>query len=974
MTDAPVKPAAAPGEDAAPAVPAGDRTPPYKHLYLVDGSGYIFRAFFAIPPRFTSGGMHTNAVFGFTNMVIKLLRESDADGIAVIFDHSAETFRNAIYADYKANREEPPEELRPQFAAIREATRAFGLPCLEQQGYEADDLIATYARQAAARGIRVTVVSSDKDLMQLVGDGIDMLDPIKDRTIGREQVIEKFGVPPEKVIDVQALAGDSTDNVPGVPGIGVKTAAQLIEEYGSLEALLERAGEIKQPKRREKLIENAELARISKRLVTLDVAVPVEADLADFGLKEPDPEELRGFLEKYEFRSILNRLADKLAPGGGPGGEGLVPDAKEVGKGRPAPDLDPAAAKAASPDPHDRPLGAAEYACVTTLEALERWVARAQETGLVAVDTETDGLDSLACGLVGVSLCVAPGEACYIPLAHVSPDGGDGESLDFQGGQAPEQIAREPALALLKELLADPTVLKIGHNLKYDIEVLHRCGLTVHPFDDTMLLSYVLEGGLHGHGMDELCRLHLDHTAISFKDVCGSGKAQITFDKVPLDRATAYAAEDADVTFRLHRLFKPQLVAEKVTAVYETMERPLLPVLARMEEIGIAVDPRQLKRLSNDFAQRMAELEGEIHKLAGRPFNIGSPKQLGEILFDEMGLGGGKKGKTGAYATGADILEALAAQGHDLPARVLDWRQVAKLKSTYTDALQQQIAGDGRVHTSFGQAVASTGRLSSTEPNLQNIPVRTEEGRKIRHAFVAEPGHKLLSVDYSQIELRLTAHIAGVDALRQAFAEGQDIHAITASQVFGVPLESMDGATRRRAKAINFGIIYGISPFGLAQNLGIEQGEARAYIDAYFARFPEIRGYMERTKAEAREKGSVRTLFGRRIHLPTIRDKNPARRSFGERAAINAPIQGTAADIIKRAMIRVPPALEAAGLDARMLLQVHDELLFEVPEAQVEETAALVKATMEAACSPILELTVPLVADVGVGETWDEAH
>ncbi|WP_119167251.1 DNA polymerase I [Algihabitans albus] len=948
--------------------PANDPTkdsaagaPPYKHLYLIDGSGYIFRAFFAIPPRMTSHGVHTNAVFGFTNMLIKLLRDTDADGLAVIFDHSGESFRNEIYPDYKANRDEPPEELVPQFAAIREATRAFGLPCLEQKGYEADDLIATYARLAAERGLRVTIVSSDKDLMQLVGEGVDMLDPMKDKAIGRAEVIEKFGVPPEKVIDVQALAGDSTDNVPGVPGIGIKTAAQLVEDYGSLETLLERAEEIKQPKRREKLIENAELARVSKRLVTLEQQVPVAADLVDFGLSEPDPETLRDFLERYEFRSILNRLADKLVPNGG---EGVVPDAKEVGA-TPNP-------QAAAP-PAERPPGSG-YETLQTSAALRDWVARATEAGRVAVDTETDSLDSLRARLVGVSLAIAPGEACYIPLSHKG-DSGDGESLDFEAGAAPEQIPLEEALDLLRPLLADPAVLKIGQNLKYDLEVLHRYDLKVTPLDDTMLLSYVLEGGLHGHGMDELSKLHLDHTPIPFKEVCGSGKSQITFDRVPLERATDYAAEDADVTYRLHALFRPRLVTDKLATVYETLERPLVPVLVAMEEAGIKVDTAQLKRLSNDFATRMGELETEIHSLAGRSFNIGSPKQLGEILFDELGLPGGKKGKTGAYATGADILEQLAAQGHDLPARMLDWRQIAKLKSTYTDALQTQINPDtGRVHTSFGQAIASTGRLSSTDPNLQNIPIRTEEGRKIRRAFVAEPGHKLLSVDYSQIELRLTAHIAGVDALREAFAAGHDIHAMTASQVFGVPLEEMDPATRRRAKAINFGIIYGISAFGLAQNLSIPQGEARAYIGAYFARYPEIQDYMERTKAEAKQRGWVTTLFGRRIHLPTIHDKNPARRSFGERAAINAPIQGSAADIIKRAMIRIAPAIETAKLEARMLLQVHDELLFEVPEAQIEDTATLVKQVMEGACAPALELSVPLVADVGLGETWDEAH
>ena len=919
----------------------------HHHLYLIDGSGYIFRAFFALPPMTRPDGTPVNAVYGFTNMLIKLLADTESDGVAVIFDTARKTFRNDIYPDYKANRPPPPEELIPQFDLIREATRAFNVPCIELAGYEADDLIATYARLARERGQEVTVVSSDKDLMQLVGEGVAMFDPVKNRTIGLEQVVERFGVPPEKVIDVQSLAGDSTDNVPGVPGIGVKTAAQLIIEYGDLDTLLERAGEIKQPKRRQNLTEFAEQARVSRRLVTLDQNAPIEVPLDELKLREPEPETVRAFLEENGFRTVLARLGEML-------GEAATA---------------PGDAPAPAPDP-----GEADYELVQDLDALEAWIVAATEQGMVAVDTETTSLDALSADLVGVSLALAPGKACYVPLGHGAPkaDGG----LDFEGAaDAPPQIPLQAALAALKPLLEDPGVLKIGQNIKYDELVLSRHGIAITPIDDTMLLSYVLDGGLHGHGMDELARLHLGIETIKFKDVAGSGKAQITFDQVPLDKALDYAAEDADVTLRLHQVLKPRLVAERLTTVYETLERPLVPVLTDMERTGIKVDRDELRRLSNDFASRIDALGTEIHGLAGREFTIGSPKQLGEILFDELGLPGGKRTKSGAHATGADILEGLAAQGHDLPARVLDWRQLSKLKSTYTDALQEQINPEtGRVHTSFSQAVASTGRLASSDPNLQNIPIRTEEGRKIRFAFVAEDGCTLLSVDYSQIELRLTAHIAEVESLRQAFLDGQDIHAITASQVFGVPVEGMDPMIRRQAKAINFGIIYGISAFGLANNLGIRQGEAKAYIEAYFERYPGIRDYMEKAKEFCREHGFVETLFGRRVHMPAIKDKNPARRSFTERAAINAPIQGTAADIIKRAMIRMAPALEAAGLGARMLLQVHDELLFEVPDAELDETTQVVKQVMETACDPVLELSVPLVAEAGHGKNWGAAH
>jgi len=923
---------------------------PYDHLFVIDGSGYIFRAYFALKTPMTArDGTPVGAVFGFTNMLLKFLRDNEADGLVVVFDAGKRTFRNDIYADYKANRPEPPEDLIPQFAIVREAAEACGLPIIELENYEADDIIATLARQARAAGVRVTIVSSDKDLMQLVGEGVDMLDPIRNKPIGPEEVAEKFGVAPDRVVDVQALAGDSVDNVPGVPGIGVKTAAELIREYGDLETLLARAGEIKQPKRRERLQEFAEQARISRRLVELDPAVPLPNGLESWTKPEPDPERLRAFLETYEFRSILARL-----------GEQLGTPAKDAAGGE----------KAAPPEP-----GAATYRLIQDMAALEAEIAAAYEAGVVAVDTETTSLDPQAAELVGLSLSVAEGDGCYIPVGHRAPSGGEG-GLDFDRAEPPQQLDRDQVLAKLKPLLADAAVLKVGQNLKYDMAVLARHGVEVAPFDDTMLLSYVLEGGLHGHGMDELSRLHLGHTPIAYKEVAGSGRNQVTFDRVPLDKACDYAAEDADVTFRLWRALKPRLPQARVTTVYETLERPLVPVLLAMERTGIKVDRDRLRRLSNDFAQRIEALEGEIHKLAGRPFTIGSPKQLGEILFEEMSLdGGGRKGKSGAYSTGADVLEMLAAQGHELPRKVLDWRQLAKLKSTYTDALQQQIdAGTGRVHTSYSQAVASTGRLSSNDPNLQNIPIRTEEGRKIREAFVAEAGCKLLSVDYSQIELRLTAHIAEVAALREAFEQGHDIHAMTASQVFGVPLEQMDGATRRRAKAINFGIIYGISPFGLAQNLGIPQGEARAYIQAYFERYPGIRDYMESMKTLGRERGWVETLFGRKVHLPALQDKNPARRAFGERAAINAPIQGTAADIIKRAMIRVPPALTEAGLSAKLLLQVHDELLFEVAEAELEETTAVVKAVMEGACAPAVELSVPLIAEAGIGDTWAAAH
>ena len=917
--------------------PAGKRG---EHVILIDASGFIFRAFYALPPMTRGDGTPVNAVYGFANMLMKLLAEVSADRIAVIFDASGRSFRNDLYDQYKANRPPPPDELVPQFPLVREAARAFNLACIEREGFEADDIIATYARLARAAGAEVTILSSDKDLMQLVGEGVTMYDDLKGRSIGVAEVREKFGVGPERVVDVQALAGDSTDNVPGVPGVGVKTAAELINRFGDLDAVLAHAGEITQPKRRQNLIEHADLARLSRELVRLRDDVPLDGGLDELAVRPPEIETLAGFLRAQDFRSIVTRVEKWLGAGAG---------GAEEPRGAEEPPAEPV------------------YELVQERAALERWLALAARAGVVAVDTETTSLDAMRARLVGVSLSVEPGRACYVPLGHGAA--GDGElALD---GARPRQIALDEALGLLKPMLEDPAVLKVGHNIKYDMEVLAGYGIEVAPVDDTMLLSYVLEGGLHGHGLDELARLHLGVEPITFKQVAGTGKDQVTFDKVPLEAARDYAAEDADLTGRLHRALKPRLVTERMAALYETIERPLIPVLVEMERAGVKLDRAALARLSRDFAGRIAKLEDEIHKLAGHAFTIGSHKQLGEVLFDEMGLARGRKGKSGAYSTDASVLETMAAQGHELPARVLDWRHLDKLKSTYSDTLIERINPEtGRVHTSYHMAGASTGRLASSDPNLQNIPIRTEDGRKIRRAFIAEPDHKLLSADYSQIELRLAAHIADVEPLKQAFRDGIDIHAMTASQVFGVAVEGMDPMLRRRAKAINFGIIYGISPFGLGRQLGVPQGEARAYIEAYFERYPGIRDYMERTKAFCRKHGFVTTLYGRRCHMPGINDKNPARRGFMERAAINAPLQGTAADIIKRAMIRMPAALAEQGLGARMLPQVHDELVFEAPEDEVEETAAVARRVMEG----VAHLSVRLVVDTAAGPTWADAH
>lgn len=938
------------------------------HLHLIDGSAYIFRAYHALPPLTRkSDGLPIGAVSGFCNILFRYLEGNkgpDAPNgapthVAVIFDHSSETFRNAIYPLYKANRPELPEDLRPQFPLTRDATRAFNIACIETEGYEADDIIATLASRAIEAGGDVTIISSDKDLMQLVGPGVMMFDPMKTRAIGPDEVFEKFGVAPNRVVDVQALSGDSVDNVPGAPGIGIKTAALLIQEYGDLETLLARAGEIKQPKRREALIENAELIRISKQLVQLKADTPLDITLDDLEVRPPEPDTIMDFLTRMEFRTLTRRVADslKISP----------PAPLPEGKGT---DVNHAEA----PTPDRLPFDHAAYQSVITEDVLHAWIAKIRDHGTVAVDTETTSLDEMRAELVGISLSVTAGQAAYIPLTHRS-----GTDDLFGTSQLAEgQLPIDTVLAALKPVLEDPSILKIGQNMKYDFKIFARHGILITPFDDTMLMSSALHAGLNSHGMDALSETHLGHVPIPIKSLLGTGKSAITFDRVAIPDAVKYAAEDADITLRLWQHLKPQLHRGQVTTVYETLERPLVPVLADMEMAGIQVDRDTLSRMSNAFAQKMAGLEAEIQEIAGEPFNVGSPKQLGEILFDRLQVPGGEKGKTGAYATGADILEDITTledtypQAARLASLVLDWRQIAKLKSTYTDALQDHIHPEtGRVHTSYSITGAVTGRLSSTDPNLQNIPVRTEEGRRIREAFVAPKGRLLVSLDYSQIELRILAHIADIPELQQAFRDGLDIHALTASEMFNVPLDQMTSDIRRQAKAINFGVIYGISGFGLARNLRIPRAEAQGFIDRYFQRFPGIKGYMDATVKEAQARGFVTTLFGRKIHTPEINAKGPTA-GFAKRAAINAPIQGTAADVIRRAMIRMPQAI--ADLPARMLLQVHDELLFEVDEDAAPALATRAKEIMEAAAHPAVAFKVPLIVEAGQGRTWAAAH
>jgi len=917
-----------------------------RRVYLVDGSAYIFRAYHALPALTRkSDGLPVGAVSGFCNMLYKLLTDMgdghDPTHFAVVFDHSSYTFRNDLYPEYKANRDATPEDLVPQFPLVREATRAFNVPCIEMEGFEADDIIASYARAIEDEGGECIIISSDKDLMQLVTERVTMFDTMKNKLIGIEQVKEKFGVGPEQVIDIQALAGDSVDNVPGVPGIGVKTAALLLGEYGNLEDLLDRAEEIKQKKRRENLIEFAEDARLSKVLVTLKDDLELPSPLEDLLVKKIDPSNLISFLKEMEFNSIKRRIET---------------------------DFDIAEEQSSTAQKTSK-ITRDAYQTIFEESGLNEWVAKAYARGSIAVDTETDALDAMGANLVGISLAIAGGEACYIPVGH-----GVG-GLDLEDENASRQLPIGKVIGALKPMLEDAAVLKIGQNIKYDLNVLSRYGVTVDPIDDTMVISYVLDCGVGGHGMDDLAKRHLDHETIKFSDVCGKGKKQKTFDQIPIAQASPYAAEDADITFRLYQYLKPRLVAERKASVYESLDRPLVQVVASMEREGVKIESATLSRLSSDFAQRMAAHEATARELAGEDFNIGSPKQISEILFGKLGLPGGRKTAKGAWSTKADVLEDLAAEGHELPREILNWRSLAKLKSTYTDSLPISINRDtGRIHTSYSLASTTTGRLASTDPNLQNIPIRTEDGRKIRTAFIAEKGNVLISADYSQIELRLLAHIADLKSMKQAFADGVDIHAMTASEMFGVPVEGMDPMIRRRAKAINFGIIYGISAFGLANQLSISRSEAKEYIEGYFRKFPGIKRYMEDTVVAAKENGYVETIFGRRTHVPGIKDKNGAMRGYAERQAINAPIQGSAADVIRRAMIRLPGILKNEDLAAKMLLQVHDELIFEVPKAESAKTKLTVQRVMEHAHEPAIEISVPLVVEADEGANWDQAH
>jgi DNA polymerase-1 len=1014
-------PAAQKSQAKKPPAAAGKGLKQGDHVFLVDGSGYIFRAYHALPPiNRKSDGLQLNAVFGFCNMLWKLLRDlKDEDRpthLAVIFDKSEKTFRTEMYPDYKAHRPEPPDDLRPQFKYVREAVHAFDLPCLEQDGFEADDLIATYVRQASEAGATATIVSSDKDLMQLVTDRVIMFDSMKDKKIGRAEVIEKFGVPPEKVIEVQALIGDSTDNVPGVPGIGVKTAAQLIGEYGDLETLLKRAPEIKQEKRRQSLIEHAEAARLSKKLVTLDDHVKLDTPIGELAVHEPDYKRLIAFLKAMEFNALMRRVAEfssieagaiepaarfvghhagaeispappvreadaaaKPLPGDGFKGQGLLPLTRP---GQPvsgdrsanfvqAPQaLIAARREAARGAKFDR----GKYETVRSVERLNAYLARAIDTGVVAVEVASASADPMRAELCGLALAVGPNEACYVPLAHRVGGEGGAEGL-FSGEVAPGQLAERAALDALKPLFADPGVLKVGHDLKFAFQLFALRGVDIEAYDDTMLMSYALDAGVQNHALRSLAEAVFTHAAVEIDKLLKPGKSKITFDAVGIEQATEYAAEKADIVLRLYHVLKPRLAAERVATVYETLERPLVAVLARMERRGISIDRDVLSRLSGEFAQEAAGLEAAINKEAGETVNPGSPKQLGDILYGKLGLPGGTKTKTGQWATGARALEELAEEGHKLPQMILDWRQVSKLKSTYTDALPGFVnPTTHRVHTNYALASTTTGRLSSSDPNLQNIPVRTEDGRKIRRAFVAAPGMQLVSADYSQIELRLLAEIAGIEPLQKAFREGLDIHAMTASEMFGVPVKNMPAEIRRRAKAINFGIVYGISAFGLANQLGIPREEAGAYIKKYFERFPGIRDYIEESKKFARDKGYVLTLFGRKCHYPDIRASNASIRSFNERAAVNARLQGSAADIIRRAMIRMEDALAAKKLAAQMLLQVHDELVFEVPEAEVAKTLPVVAKVMEDAPLPAVSLSVPLKVEAKAAHNWDAAH
>ena len=928
-------------------------------LILIDGSGYIFRAYYMLPPMNRPDGTPVNAVYGFSNMMMKLIEDLNIRQgnklIAIILDSGRVTFRNDIYPDYKANRDETPEDLIPQFDLIREATKAFSIPTDEMKGFEADDLIATYCKISTEEGIPVRIISADKDLMQLVNRNVEMFDPMKEKIIGPNEVKDKFGVLPEKVIDVQALAGDSVDNIPGVPGIGVKTAAHLIEEYGSLENLLENAHNIKQPKRRENLVNNSQLAHISKKLVTLEKEVPVKKKLSDFAWQEPDKENLVDWLKQQGFKSILAKVSNE------PNSKNTVTNNTLVNNDSQKDSVS---------------KNKTIYSLINEVSELNNWLQFCSDSREISIDTETNGLNPHSCDLIGVSIASNPGKSCYIPIGHTN-DTDDTKALIneniSQSNNVLKQLPLKTVINCIKPILENSSILKIGQNIKFDMHVLQRYGINIFPIDDTMILSYVIDGSKHGHGLDELAKIHLNHSTIKFSDICGTGKKQITFDKVKVDIATNYAAEDADITLQLYNHLKPKLITNKVTKVYERLERPLIPILEKMETIGIKVDSKLLDNLEKEFSDRANAFSEEIFKLAGKEFNIGSPQQLGQVLFDKkdgMGLEG-KKTKTGAWATGAKVLENLTDEGHVLPSKVIEWRALTKLKSTYTSSLKEQINPEtGRIHTTFAQHFTSTGRLSSNAPNLQNIPIRTNDGKKIRSAFIAEEGNVLISADYSQIELKILSHVAKEKTLQQAFLNDEDIHTSTAATIFNLPLNEIDDAKRRKAKTINFGIIYGISPFGLAKQLSISREEAKQFIDTYFDKFPEILNYMEETKNFTRKNGFVITPFGRKCQIPGILNRNNNIKNYAERAAINAPIQGGAADIIKAAMIRLPNHLLEAGLKTKMILQVHDELIFEAPEKELEQSQSIIKDVME----NTVKLDIPLNIEIGYGKNWAEAH
>ncbi len=916
------------------------------HFYLIDGSGYIFRAYYALPPLTRkSDGLPTGAVSGFCSMLFKLLEDSKSDQnlqkpthFAVIFDSARKTFRNEIYSDYKANRSEAPDDLAPQFEYIRKSVLAFNLPSVDLPNYEADDLIATYVDQILKKGAKVTIVSSDKDLMQLYKKGVRIFDPMKNKFITDDDVLKKFGVDASKVIDVQSLAGDSSDNVPGVPGIGVKTAAELINKYGTLENLLKSANEIKQNKRRETLIENKDKALISKKLVTLDHNSPVNRELSEFKLQNIDKDKLYKFLREMEFNRLLSSA---ISAYGEPELESNKIETQNLDK--------------------QQTINNKNYYLINSLDEIDKWIEEAEEVGEVAVDTETTSLDPHQADLVGISLCSKIGKACYIPVGHKSP----------------KCLKKDAVIKKLKKILEDPSIKKIGQNIKFDFIVLYKCGITLSSMEDTMLMSYVLDAGKNRHNMDTLSEIHLGHKTISFKEMVGTGKKEINFSEVELDKAKDYAAEDADVTFRLYKKFIKNLKSEKMINIYEIFEKPLIKILAFMEIEGVEIDSKFLKSLSSKFEKKIQKLEKEVFKISKKEFNIASPKQLGEIIYNDLKIAGLKKTKKGSFATSASVLEDLAFKGHEFPKLILDWRQVSKLKNTYSDALPEHLnPNTKRVHTSFLLAATTTGRLASSDPNLQNIPIKSEDGKDIRKAFTAKKGHLLISADYNQIEMRILADLADVKELKKAFKNKEDIHSLTASQIFNIDIKKVNQDHRRKAKAINFGIIYGISQYGLAKQINVSNYEAEEFLNSYFAKFPEIKVYMDNTIKFCRKSGYVNNIFGRRSHFNGINDKNFNVRNFQERAAINAPIQGSASEVMRLAMIRLDKKLsEEKNSNSKMLLQIHDELIFEIPKKDEKVMIKLIEKEMTSvAQSDYHSFSTPLTVDINVGDNWGMLH